>query len=237
MEFDFLQKANIKKLFNLFDMNNEKLYIVGGGVRNAILKIPTDDIDFATTSTPEKTFKILKDNKISTNDIGINFGTVIAIIDGEKFDITTLREDTYTTSRYPKTKYIKDITKDYIRRDFTMNAIYLDGQGKLYDFGNGMQDIENKVVKFVKSPLTSIKEDPLRILRYFRFCSLYFYDNFDDTSLNVALNNFHLIKNINSNKKIKSELDKISSGDGANIILDIWEKAGILELTKKYMKD
>lgn len=238
MEFNFLQNPSVIKLFDLFEQEDCRLYVVGGAVRDAFLGIKTNDIDFATPVKPEKVLEMLQSHNIEVDLKGIKFGTISANIDGEKFDITTFRNDNYARgSRFPEIVCSKKIRDDFIRRDFTINAIYVDRIGRIIDFGNGVEDLKNGIVKFIISPRKSIFFDPLRILRYFRFCSLYFYKNFDEASLKACIDKFFRIKKALPKKKIKYEMKKILEGDGAKIILDIWEKNNILPDMLEYMED
>ena len=228
VEFEFLKNPSVIKLFDLFEKENKRLYIVGGAVRDALLGKKINDIDFATATKPDKVLQILQDNNIEVDLKGMKFGTVRAIIDDEKFDITTFRKDSYVRgSRFPEVVYSKKLRDDFSRRDFTLNAIYVDRFGRIIDLGGGLEDLKNGVVKFIMKPKKSVFLDCLRILRYFRFCSLYFYNNFDEDSLNACLSKFYRVTSL-PKKKIKYELAKILQGEGADIIIDIWRKNDIL---------
>ena len=236
MEFDFLNNKNVQLLFSIFEKKKKKLFIVGGAVRNTIANFPINDIDFCTSAKPDSIIKILKDNNIEYTDIGKKFGTITAHIDDEHFEITTLREDIYKRSRFPIVKFIKNRKEDSFRRDFTMNAIYIDKNAEIYDRFNGINDIKNKIVKFIGNPEKSITKDPLRILRYFRFCAEYFHENFDKNSMKACIENFNK-SFVLSKKKFNIEYQKIINAKGAKIILDKWEKFGILEKVNKFLKE
>lgn len=236
MNFDFLDNKNVQLLFSIFEKNKNNLFIVGGAVRNTFANFPITDIDFCTSVKPDNIIKILKMNNIEYSDIGKKFGTITAHINNEYFEITTLREDIYKKTRFPIVKFIKNIKQDAFRRDFTMNAIYIDKDKNIYDRFNGIDDIKNKIVKFIGNPEKSITKDPLRILRYFRFCAEYFYENFDKLSLNACLENFDK-SFVLSKKKFNLEYQKIIEAKGAKIILDKWEKFGILEKVNNFLKE
>lgn len=235
MSFDFLKNFDISYLFQLFEENNENLFIVGGAVRNSLIGDRLTDIDFCTTSVPYKTIQILKSKNIIYETIGKKFGTITAILNNKKFEITTLREDLYTNSRFPKVRFVKDIKIDSLRRDFTMNALYLNKDGEIYDFVGGIDDINNKVVKFIGDIEISIANDPLRILRYFRFCSEYFYENIDNGTFDICMKNFSKTFTL-SKRKFKTEFDKILISKGKNIILDKWKKFDILDSINNFME-
>ncbi len=236
MNFDFLDNKNVQLLFSIFEKNKNNLFIVGGAVRNTFANFPITDIDFCTSVKPDNIIKILKMNNIEYSDIGKKFGTITAHINNEYYEITTLREDIYKKTRFPIVKFIKNIKQDAFRRDFTMNAIYIDKDKNIYDRFNGIDDIKNKIVKFIGNPEKSITKDPLRILRYFRFCAEYFHENFDKLSLNTCLENFDK-SFVLSKKKFNLEYQKIIEAKGAKIILDKWEKFGILEKVNNFLKE
>ncbi|MGN0929582.1 MAG: hypothetical protein ACI4N3_02990 [Alphaproteobacteria bacterium] len=238
MEFKFLQNPSVIKLFDLFESENKKIYVVGGAVRNSLLGEQTNDIDFATSTKPEDVLQILQNNNIETDLKGMKFGTISAIINDEKFDITTFRKDYYARgSRFPEIICSKKIRDDFVRRDFTVNAIYVDRIGRTIDLGGGLEDLEKGILKFIINPRKSIYFDPLRILRYFRFCSLYFYNNFDEASLTACILKFARVKKTLPKKKIKYELSKMLDGKGFEIILDIWRKNDIIYDINEYIDE
>ena len=147
---------------------------VGGCVRNALMGVAVDDIDIATPLHPDAAVKALQEAGLHVVPTGIAHGTVTAIADGVPFEVTSLREDIETDGRHAKVIFGTDWEKDSARRDFRFNAIYADPEtGALYDPQHGISDALNGVVAFVGDPQTRIKEDYLRILRYFRFFAWY----------------------------------------------------------------
>ena len=161
----------VKKIFeaiNSYSSDSEIRY-VGGCLRKILNNEKVDDIDLATNLDPLEVSEILKKNNINFYESGIEHGTITAIIDDHKFEITSLREDIFTDGRHAKVKFSKDWKKDAARRDFTINSIYADLDGNLFDPYNGKKDIETGQVSFIGDPEKRIKEDYLRILRYFRF--------------------------------------------------------------------
>jgi tRNA nucleotidyltransferase/poly(A) polymerase len=143
--------------------------LVGGVVRDAILGIAANDIDIATAATPDDVVRLLEIKGISTHPTGIAHGTITAIADGEKFEITTLRKDVATDGRHAEIAFTDSFEEDAARRDLTINAMYMSIDGDLLDFHNGRDDLEKGIVRFVGTPDARIKEDYLRILRYLRF--------------------------------------------------------------------
>src|SRR5207248_6741100 len=142
---------------------------VGGCVRDAILGRPIADIDLATPARPEEVIAALEKAGIKAVPTGIAHGTVTAVVPPRHFEITTLRRDVETYGRHAKVAFDADWAEDAARRDFTINAIYLDPDGTLYDPVGGLADLEAHRVRFVGDPAQRIAEDVLRVLRYYRF--------------------------------------------------------------------
>mgnify|MGYP001252000673 FL=1 len=165
------KKTPINKIFKAITLYSSEAEIryVGGCIRKIISRERVDDIDLATNLLPNQVCDALKKNNISYYESGIEHGTITAIIDANKFEITTLREDVYTDGRHAKVKFSKDWKKDASRRDFTINSIYSNQSGNLFDPYNGKEDLENGFVNFIGDANIRIKEDYLRILRYLRF--------------------------------------------------------------------
>ena len=168
---DLTKKTPSNKIFkaiNSYSSESEIRY-VGGCIRKIINKEKVDDIDLATNLEPKQVCEALKDNNIKYYESGIEHGTITAIEDDYIFEITTLRKDVSTDGRHAKVEFSKDWKEDASRRDFTINSIYSDKDGNLFDPFNGKQDLENGIVNFIGEADKRIKEDYLRILRYLRF--------------------------------------------------------------------
>jgi len=168
---DLTEKTNAKKIFeaiNSYSPESEIRY-VGGCIRKIINKEKVDDIDLATNQEPKQVCEILHKNNINYYETGIDHGTITAVINKHKFEITTLRKDISTDGRHAKVRFSKNWKEDASRRDFTMNAIYSDEEGNLFDPYDGKKDLENGFVNFIGEANERIKEDYLRILRYLRF--------------------------------------------------------------------
>ncbi len=160
-----------KKIFNAINSYSPESEIryVGGCIRKIINQEEVDDIDLASNLEPKEICEVLKENNIDYYETGIEHGTITAVIDKYKFEITTLREDISTDGRHAKIKFSKDWKEDALRRDFTINSIYADRDGNLFDPFNGKKDLENGLINFIGDTDIRIKEDYLRILRYIRF--------------------------------------------------------------------
>ena len=189
---DLLKNTPAKKIFdaiNKFSSNSEIRY-VGGCVRKIIQKENVDDIDLATNLNPQQVCEALKNNNLSFYETGIEHGTITAVIDDYRFEITSLREDVETDGRHAEVKFSTDWKKDALRRDFSINAIYSDTEGNLFDPFNGKEDLENGLVKFIGNPEQRIKEDYLRILRYLRFFLNYSNHKHNPHTLRIIKKNF-----------------------------------------------
>ena len=154
---------------------NEPLtLIVGGAVRNALLGLPIVDYDLATRLTPDQVMARARSADLGVVPTGLTHGTVTLVADGRGFEVTTLRKDMSTDGRHAVVEYTQDWGEDARRRDFTMNTLLADLNGHIYDpLGAGVADALARVVRFVGDPETRIREDYLRILRYYRFRALY----------------------------------------------------------------
>lgn len=167
-----LNNKPIQTVHKLFKQHNFKIRIAGGYVRDAaVLKLPANDIDLATDATPEEMHKIFKEREIRTFNVnGEVHGTVSCLIEGETLEITTLRSDVATDGRKATVEFHRDWAKDAERRDLTIGQLFLDlDTFEIIDHFNGVEHLQKNIVKFVGDAQTRIREDYLRILRYFRF--------------------------------------------------------------------
>ena len=160
----------VKILFKIF---GQEIRLVGGCVRDLLLEKKVNDFDFACKFLPQETIKILQKNKIKALPTGVKFGTITAVINGKNFEITTLRKDLEENGRHCEPQFIDDYFLDAARRDFTINALYLDFAGLVYDYFDGISDLKKQKVKFIGDAKKRISEDYLRILRFFRFSCEY----------------------------------------------------------------
>lgn len=184
-------------LADLYAKYGYKLYLVGGSVRDYLLKIPSSDLDLCTDATPDETKEFLPDANYRFS----KFGTVSFNYDLYKVEITTLRvEQEYTDSRHPKdVKFVKKIELDYKRRDFTVNALYLDRNLNVFDYCGGLQDLKSRTLKMIGDPLVRFEEDPLRIVRALRF-KLKLNFSLDEKLESAIHAKVHLLKNLNPEK-------------------------------------
>ena len=208
---DLTKNTTANKIFdaiNLYSSESEIRY-VGGCIRKIINKEKVDDIDFATNLEPKQVCEALKKNDISYFESGIDHGTITAIDDEFKFEITSLRKDIFTDGRHAKVEFSKDWKEDASRRDFTINSIYSDKDGNLFDPHNGKKDLENGKVNFIGSTDKRIKEDFLRILRYVRFFLNYSKQPHDPEVVKKLKMNIQGISKL-SKERLLDELKKIA---------------------------
>ena len=165
------EKTPANKIFKAIDSysSSSQIRYVGGCIRKIINDEEIDDIDLATNLNPEEICMALKKNHLDYYETGLEHGTITSIVDNYKFEITSLREDVLTDGRHAKVKFSLDWRKDASRRDFTINSIYSDKDGNLFDPYDGKKDLEKGVIKFIGDANDRVKEDYLRILRYLRF--------------------------------------------------------------------
>ena len=172
---DLTKKTSAIKIFEAiasYSSESEARY-VGGFVRKILNNEKVDDIDLATNLEPGQLCETLKKNNIDYFESGIDHGTITAIINDKKFEITSLRKDISTDGRHAKVNFSKNWKEDASRRDFTINSIYSDKDGNLFDPYDGKKDLQNGLINFIGDTDKRIKEDYLRILRYLRFFSNY----------------------------------------------------------------
>tara|TARA_Y100001970_G_scaffold201981_1_gene245873 strand:- start:15386 stop:16660 length:1275 start_codon:yes stop_codon:yes gene_type:complete len=201
--------SKIFEAINSYSLSSEIRY-VGGCVRKIINKENIDDIDLATNLEPEKICDALKKNQINYYETGIDHGTITALIDNYKFEITSLREDISTDGRHAQVRYSKDWKKDAARRDFTINSIYSDYDGNLFDPYKGKEDIEKGEINFIGNPDKRIQEDYLRILRYIRFFLNYSKQKHKADIIKSIRRNLNGISKL-SKERLIDELRKILS--------------------------
>ena len=222
--FNFNLIKNLKKKFFPFYKNKDLKFVfkklqegyqgrpktamfVGGCVRNYLLNEDIDDIDIATSLTTDQVKEKFKDTKYKVIDSGIKHGTVTLVLKKLKLELTTLRKDIKTDGRHAEIEYTDDWQEDSNRRDFTINAIYLDADGKIFDPQLGIHDLKNFIVKFIGNPQKRIDEDYLRIIRFIRF-SLLYKNEIEKKIIEVIKLNLNGIKKI-SKERILVELYKI----------------------------
>jgi poly(A) polymerase len=173
LDAPWLTSGPTARVLELLNGDGEEARVVGGAVRNALLKIPTGDIDIATTALPIEVIRRAKAAGIKSVPTGLEHGTVTLVVDAQPFEVTTLREDIETFGRKAKVAFGRDWTRDAQRRDFTINGLSVDADGVVHDYVGGLEDIAAKRVRFIGEADQRIAEDYLRILRFFRIHAAY----------------------------------------------------------------
>ena len=209
--FPFYNDKELKFVFNKIQEGSSTDMVtarfVGGCVRKYLSNNKIDDIDIATTLSAEEIKEKFKNTKFNVVETGIKHGTVTLVTDKFNLEITTLRKDVETDGRHAEVEYIDDWQLDSERRDFTINAIYLDINGKIFDPQMGTVDLKNNNVKFIGDPQKRIEEDYLRIIRFLRFKIMY-DSKVEPSTINAIKQNLDGIKKI-SKERILIELYKI----------------------------
>lgn len=173
IEADWLEGESLQKLLAALGAEGERARIAGGAVRNALLGEPVTDIDIATTCPPETVIRRAEAIGLKSVPTGIEHGTVTVIADGKGFEVTTLREDVETDGRRARVRFGRDWLADAHRRDFTINGLYAEPDGTVVDLIGGVEDLKERRLRFIGDAEARIREDYLRILRFFRFFAWY----------------------------------------------------------------
>lgn len=205
----------------------DNIRFVGGCVRDLIAGRQLKDIDFATTLTPSEIIESFENAGVRYLTTGIQHGSITAIYNNNSYDITSLRKDIKTDGRHAKVQYVDDWEVDAERRDFTLNALYLDANGKLYDYFGGIDHLRGGKVVFIGDPERRIKEDYLRILRYFRFLGIFGKGDPDDMVARTCARHANNLNKL-SGERIQSEMRKILTMSNADQVLQNMQNYGIL---------
>lgn len=222
--FSFYIPSEIRDLFTIFQ---NEIRLVGGCVRDMIRHKPIHDYDFATPLPPDKVMDILTRHQIPFFTAGLKHGTVTALYQGKPYEITTLRTDTNTDGRHADVQFVTTYETDSQRRDFTMNALYMDYTGHIFDYTGGLADIKQHRVRFIGNAHQRVREDYLRILRYFRFLADFGVQEIDQTSLTACCLHKEGLKHI-SIERIRSEMMKLLTGKEAVATLRLMHENQIL---------
>lgn len=202
--------------------------VVGGAVRDYVVGKLNSDIDIATTAEPETVMMRLQMAGIKVIPTGIEHGTVTAHLGSKNYEITTLRKDIETDGRHAKVTFTKSFKEDAERRDFTFNAMYLTPDGILTDFFGGEEDLEEKRIRFIGDPEERIREDFLRIFRFFRFYSMYGGGKIKPEVMDIFRRNAQFVGQL-SIERITCEIFKILKTPHVEQAWSLMEKCGVLK--------
>ena len=223
-EISFLEitkKTKVSELFKAVSSYNEfsEIRYVGGCVRKILNNEKFDDIDLATNLKPNELKECLKKNNIEFFETGIDHGTITARIDEKNFEITSLRKDISTDGRHAVVEFTNEWKQDAVRRDFTINSIYADKDGNLFDPNDGVKDLENGKIEFIGDPAKRVKEDYLRIPRYIRFFLNYSRQDHELTTKKIIKQNISGVIKL-SKERLLDELKKLVISNGFINIYD-----------------
>src|SRR3954449_9214808 len=223
----WLTSGPAARVLALLNGDGEEARVVGGAVRNALLKIPTGDIDIATTAVPDEIVRRAKAAGIKSVPTGIEHGTVTLVVDSQPFEITTLREDTETYGRRAKVAFGRDWVRDAERRDFTINGLSVDAEGVVHDHVGGLADIAAKRVRFIGDAGQRIAEDYLRILRFFRMHAAYGSGEPDRAGYLACIGGRAGLANLSA-ERVRMEMLKLLVAEGAVASVQAMADGGLL---------
>ncbi|KAI2663773.1 CCA tRNA nucleotidyltransferase 1, mitochondrial [Labeo rohita] len=232
-EFESLFTDGLVGLAEIFEKNQFELRIAGGAVRDLLSGKRPEDVDFATTATPEEMKSMFQTAGVRMiNNKGEKHGTITARLHDENFEVTTLRVDVQTDGRHAEVEFTTDWEKDAERRDLTINSMFLGLDGTLYDYFQGYEDLKNRKVRFVGSASLRIQEDYLRILRYFRFYGRVATEpgQHEPETLEAIRENGRGLAGI-SGERIWVELKKMLVGNHADHLLELVYELGLAQYT------
>ena len=232
------KETEVEQIFNAIHSFSEgsEIRYVGGCVRKIINKEKVDDIDLAVNLKPIDVCEALNKKNIKYYESGIKHGTITALINDTKFEITSLRKDIDTDGRHAKVEFSNNWKEDASRRDFTINSIYADIEGNLFDPFNGKKDLENGKISFIGDAETRIKEDYLRILRYIRFYLNYSKNKHDLKIIRIIKKNLRGTTNISS-ERLLDEFQKLLRLDSFSKMTNDKECLEIISLVFPQLKN
>ena len=229
LEAPWLHAPALEAIFAILKAGGFEARVVGGAVRNALLGRPVSDTDIATTSPPEDTMRLAAAAGLGVYPTGIGHGTVTVVAHGTSFEVTSLRQDVETDGRHAVVAFTDDWSADAKRRDFTINALYAASDGTIFDYTEGRKDLAAGRVRFIGDASARIREDYLRILRFFRFSADYGCGDADATGL-AACTELKSGMTRLSGERVGAEMMKLLVSPRAAEICEVMNQRGILEI-------
>jgi poly(A) polymerase len=223
----WLQARQLREVMAALTAAGGEVRVAGGAVRNALLGVPVADVDLATTLLPNDVMRVCKAAGFGVHPTGLAHGTITIVNHGVPFEVTTLRRDVTTDGRRAVVSFTTDWREDAQRRDFTMNAMYCDASGKIHDFTDGYEDILKRRIRFVGRASQRIREDYLRILRFFRFHASYGSQQMDATAVAACARSRAGIRKL-SVERVRQEFLKILEAPQAIKALQVMAEHNIL---------
>ena len=222
-----LRTGPLARAMRALDGRGEETRLVGGAVRDLVSGAEVGDFDLATTALPTVTMKRAREAGFHVVPTGLAHGTITVVVEGHPVEVTTLREDVATDGRHAQVRFGRDFRADALRRDFTINALSIDGAGRLHDYCDGLADLAIGRVRFIGDPLARIREDYLRILRFFRFTARLSPDGFDPAGFAAAISERAGLASL-SRERVRAEMLKWLVAPRAPATLAEVADAGIL---------
>lgn len=230
IDADWLLSRSSQKICALFEDAGYEAYFVGGCVRNTLMGLPASDLDISTNALPNQVMALAKASGIKAIPTGIDHGTVTLVEGGVPFEITTFRKDVETDGRHAVVAFSKTMLEDAQRRDFTMNALFADARGEVFDPIGGLPDLQAGHVRFIGNPQDRIVEDYLRILRFFRFST--WYGNpvlgIDQDALAACAEHQDGIDTLSA-ERVGNEMRKLLSAENPAMALASMQACGVLK--------
>lgn len=226
---EWLTRPATQTMFSLLQNGGFQAFAVGGCVRNDLLGFPVADVDFTTDATTQQVSALSKKADLRAVPTGIDHGTVTVVVAGAGHEVTTFRKDVQTDGRRATVIYARSVIEDAQRRDFTINALYSDRAGQVFDPLGGLPDIAARRVRFIGDPAARIQEDYLRILRFFRFQAWFANPNegIDAEALAACSVFADGIKRL-SHERIGAEMTRLLGAPDPAPALAAMERAGVL---------
>lgn len=231
--FDWAKGKEAELLFRIFAEAGRELRFVGGCVRDRLMNLTVTDLDAATVARPEEMISILDTNKIRNLPTGLAHGTVTAVFENRTIEITTLRLDTACDGRHAEVEYTDDWEADAARRDFTVNAFYLDAAGTIHDYFTGLKDLAEKKIRFIGDAAQRIEEDYLRVLRFFRFLATHGNPPADAQALAACKDAKEKLSGL-SGERIQKEMMKLLAAGNPAYALGVMQETGVLDAVLGY---
>ena len=222
-----LADPGLARVLALLNGDGEEARVVGGAVRNALMGRPHTDHDVTTTAVPAVVIARAEAAGLRTVPTGIAHGTVTVLVAGRPFEVTTLREDVETDGRHAMIRFGRDFAQDALRRDFTINALSVDVDGRIHDYTGGLDDLAAERVRFIGDPATRIREDYLRTLRFFRFSAEYAAGDLDVAGLAATVAQRDGLARL-SRERVRQELLKLVVARRAPEAVAAMSEAGLL---------
>ncbi|MBD0414521.1 CCA tRNA nucleotidyltransferase [Oryzicola mucosus] len=223
----WLIEGRLQSLLAVLNADGEEARVAGGAVRNALLGQSVADVDIATTSLPDETLRRVEAAGFKAVPTGIEHGTITVIVRGEPFEVTTLRSDVETDGRHAKVSFGRDWKADAERRDFTINALYAEANGTVIDLVGGLADIQSKTLRFIGDAEARIREDYLRILRFYRFFAWYGSGRPDAEGVKASARLKEGLDRLSA-ERVWSELKKLLSAPDPSRALLWMRQSGVL---------